>query len=626
MTPPPDVTACAGAQVVVNFSGDPANGFSWTNSNTAIGLGASGTGNLNFTAAQVAQTETATVTVTPLYGDCEGDPVEFDITINPGPEMDDPADLSVCAGQPVSVIFSGEGTGFSWANSNTAIGLGASGTGNLNFTAANVGTVQTGNITVTPTGGACPGYPETFTISVLPLPTAVQPPNVTACAGANVAVNFSGAAGAGFSWTNTNPNIGLPPNGVDNLNFTAANVAQTEVATLTVTPILAGCPGPPKTFQITIKPLPVMDAPPDLTVCGETEVVVEFTGPAGATFAWTNTNPAIGLPASGTGNIAFTANNSPLPQTAVVAVTPTLSGCAGQPYSFEINVLPAPVMNDSPNLTVCESAPVSVVFSGTAGASFVWENTNPAIGLPSNGSGPLISFTAANVMDTTIGTITVTPVKGICTGQPQTFNITVVNCCATFAGDLDTNFIAVCGLKTVKIIHLGNQNLEPNDTIRYILFSNPADPLGSIVQYSDTLYFPFLQGIMNFDSAYFAAAVAGNQLANNSIDPADPCFSMSKKVKILWRQKPTISVGSPPAAVCKNGCADVLFEFTGAPPFQFTWLVVEGGQILLTKNEISPDFQFLVTVCTADLSPPPTGGSINFQVNFLMDKFCGCVD
>jgi hypothetical protein len=129
---------------------------------------------------------------------------------------------------------------------------------------------------------------------------------------------------------------------------------------------------------------------------------------------------------------------------------------------------------------------------------------------------------------------------------------------------------------------------------------------------------------MNFDSAYYAAVIAGNLLPNDSIDATDPCLSLVKGPKIVWRQKPTISVGSPPAAVCQNGCVDVQFTFTGTPPFEFTWLVVEGSQILFSKNEVSPDFQMVVTVCTADFTPPPAGDSVDFQVNFFKDKWCGC--
>lgn len=627
VNPPSDVTVCGGTQVMVNFAGT-AGDFSWENSNTAIGLGTSGTGNLNFTAAHVSQQEVAVITVTPMFDQCAGDPVTFTITVNPGPAMDPPPDVTACAGQPVSVQFAGQGTGFSWTNPNTAIGLGASGTGNLNFTAANVASPQTAVITVVPTGGACPGQPETFTISVMPLPTLTQPANVTVCGGAPVAVSFSGTAGADFSWTNSNPAIGLSASGTGNLDFSAAQVTQNETATISVTPVLDGCAGSPRTFQITVKPAPVLDAPPDVTVCAGEQVTADFeTTPAGATFAWTNSNPAIGLGPSGTGDISFEANNWPLVQTATVTVTPTLNGCAGQPETFDISILPAPVADDPPDITVCENAPVSVVFSGTGGASYTWENSNTAIGLVASGSGQLLQFSAADVVGNSVaGTITVTPHKGGCAGEAVSFTVTVINCCATSAGGMDTASILVCGAKTVDINHLGNQNLEPDDTIRYILYSNPNNPLGSIVQYSDTLYFPFLPGVMHFDSAYYVAAIAGNQLANDSIDTTDPCFSLVKGSKIRWLQKPTISVSSPPAAVCRDGCVDVQFDFTGAPPFEFTWLVVQGGQVLLSKIETSAGYQMIVTFCTGDLVPPPAPGSIDFQVNFLMDKFCGCMD
>ena len=625
VNPPPNITVCQGASVNVVFSGSSGATFTWTNSNPAIGLGASGTGNLSFTAANVSQQEVGTITVTPVIGGCEGDPVTFDITVNPGPTMDDPPDLTVCAAEPVSVQFSGGGTGFSWTNSNTAIGLGASGTGNLNFTAANVAVQQTATITVRATGGACPGYPETFTITVLPLPNVNPVANLTACGGAMLSVSFSGTAGAAFNWTNSNPNIGLDASGTGNIAFTAANVLQQETGTITVTPVLDGCAGPPKTFQIRINPQPLMDPPTDVTTCGGADLSVGFSGPPGTTYAWTNSNPAIGLGPAGTGDIDFTANNSALTQTAIVTVTPALLGCIGPSQSFTISVLPAPEVNPPSNQVVCEGAAVAVNFSGTAGTTFNWTNSTPAIGLAASGTGNL-NFSAAQVSDTTTGVITVTPVKGGCAGPPQSFSVTVIECCATSAGTLDTNSIAVCGPKTVALVLPGNHHLEPGDTLRFILYSNPANPLGSIVQYSDTLYFPFLPGIMAFGQTYYAAVLAGPLLPNDSINAAASCFSMFKGPKIRWLPKPAIAVAMPPESVCSNGCADVVFDFTGTPPFQFTWLIVQGGQVLLSKTETSATHQMTVTVCPSDFDVPGTGGYINFQVNFLTDMFCGCGD
>src|ERR1700743_1414356 len=66
------------------------------------------------------------------------------------------------------------------------------------------------------------------------------------------------------------------------------------------------------------------NAQPNQTVAnGASTTAVNFTG-AGCAFNWTNSNPAIGLPASGTGNIpSFTAiNTGSTPITATISVNP----------------------------------------------------------------------------------------------------------------------------------------------------------------------------------------------------------------------------------------------------------------------------------------------------------------
>ncbi|MBX2892443.1 MAG: hypothetical protein KF734_16065 [Saprospiraceae bacterium] len=262
---------------------------------------------------------------------------------------------------------------------------------------------------------------------------------------------------------------------------------------------------------------------------------------------------------------------------------------------------------------------IGVAFSGSPGATFAWTNDNPAIGLPASGSGSLIAFTAPNLPATQTATVTVTPTRVTCPGEPVTFQITVQKCCATDAGTLDTNAIAVCGPKIVALTLPGNHHLEPGDTLRFILYSNPNNPLGSILQYSDTLFFPFLPGVMNFGQTYYAAVLAGPQLPNDSINSAASCFSIFKGPQVLWRPIPTIAVAMPPESVCSNGCADLVFDFSGTPPFQFAWLIVQGGQILLSKTETSATYQMTVTVCPSDFDVPGTGGYIDFQVNFLVD-------
>ena len=110
---------------------------------------------------------------------CQGLPVSVIVTVNPGPGVDDPADQAVCAGSLTAAVnFTGlvPGTVYNWINDTPSIGLAAKGSGNIaSFTAVNKGSSPVvATITVTPTftnaGITYTGTPQTFTITVNPLP------------------------------------------------------------------------------------------------------------------------------------------------------------------------------------------------------------------------------------------------------------------------------------------------------------------------------------------------------------------------------------------------------------------------------------------------------------------------
>ena len=74
----------------------------------------------------------ATVTITPRANNCTGTPVNFNITVNLEPTVDDPQDQIICNGSSTTaIVFTGTGTSYSWTNDNTSIGLAATGTGNI---------------------------------------------------------------------------------------------------------------------------------------------------------------------------------------------------------------------------------------------------------------------------------------------------------------------------------------------------------------------------------------------------------------------------------------------------------------------------------------------------------------
>jgi len=445
VNPVPNQTICAGsATTAVNFSGSVGTAtYNWTNSNTSIGLAASGSGNIpSFTATNTTGSPiTGTITVTPTANGCTGTPTSFTYTINPRPTVNAVPNQTRCAGATTAAInFSGSmgSATYNWTNSNTAIGLGASGTGNIgSFTTTNAtGSPITSTITVTPTASGCPGTPITFTITVNPIPTVNVIPNQTLCANAaTTAINFAGNIGtSAYNWTNSNTAIGLGASGSGNIgSFTATNATGSPItSTITVTPTANGCTGTPRTFTITVNPVPTVNVIANQTLCANAATTaINFSGNTGtATYNWTNSNTAIGLGASGSGNIgSFTATNATgSPITATITVTPTANGCPGTPRTFTITVNPIPTVNAVTNQTLCANATTTAVnFSGNTGtATYNWTNSNTAIGLGASGSGNIGSFTATNATASPISaTITVTPTAGGCPGTPTTFTITV---------------------------------------------------------------------------------------------------------------------------------------------------------------------------------------------------------
>jgi hypothetical protein len=451
-------TVCNNTPVTVNFSSPTAGTtYTWINNNGNIGLPGNGTGNIAFTATNTSAIPiSGTITVTPSYTNngttCTGASTSFTITVNPSPTVNPvPGNQLLCSGSasaPITLTGPVSGAFYTWSNNAPSIGLAAVGAGDIpSFTAVNGGTTPVvATVTVTgsyTTGGVtCTGPSVSFTITVNPSPSINAMANQTVCNGtATAAVTISGPIpGTVFSWTNNNTSIGLAAGGTGNVpSFTAINNTGAPVtATVTVNATYTGgpltCPATAVSFTITVNPTPTVTAPSSQSLCnGSATAAVNFTGAvAGTTFSWTNSNTAIGLGASGTGNItSFTAtNNTAAAISGTITVTPSANGCPGTPISFTITVNPTATVNQPANQTLCNGASTAAVtFTGTPGAvTFSWTNNNTSIGLAGSGTGNIPSFVATNTTQAAVtATITVTPSIGgaLCTGSSKSFTITV---------------------------------------------------------------------------------------------------------------------------------------------------------------------------------------------------------
>jgi len=305
-----------------------------------------------------------------------------------------PQDIILCNGATVpGTNFSSQtpGATFAWANSNTAIGLAASGTGNITaFTATNNGNSPiTAIITVTPSVNTCSGAASTYTITVYPTPSVNAVTNQTYCNGDVVPVNIlSGpVTGTNYLWTNSNPGIGLTTTqGSGNIpSFTATNTTSAPItSTVTITPATDSCTGTPVSYTITVNPIPDIEEVPDQTYCnGQNAPITVLSGSLpGTTFTWTNNNPSVGLGSGGTGDIpSFSATNTDSSSiTATITITPSLNGCDGTPTTYTITVNPINIainltsMTDADCLGKDKGSIEIEVNGGSEPYSYMWSN------------------------------------------------------------------------------------------------------------------------------------------------------------------------------------------------------------------------------------------------------------
>jgi len=170
---------------------------------------------------------------------------------------------------------------------------------------------------------------------------------VKICQGVGAPVSVTGPNIASYNWS-WSPATGL--SGTTGTSVTASPATTTSY-TVTGTPINACFATITFPFIVKVTPSPTVTTPANFTVCaGSVVPATAFTSiPVGATYAWTNSNTAVGLaPVSGTGNVpSFTATNATtLPITTTITVTPTVAGnpCPGLPHSYTITVNPLPIV------------------------------------------------------------------------------------------------------------------------------------------------------------------------------------------------------------------------------------------------------------------------------------------
>ena len=445
LSPISSQTLCSGFNTgAVTFTSSVAGTyFTWTSTDTAIGLGFSGYDSIGaFTAINHGTVAVIdTIVVSASANGCMGDAGRFTYTVNPTPTLDTIFSQTTCNSFATAPVhFNGviEGTTYSWTNTNTAVGLPSTGYDSVGaFIGTNTSNAaQTATITVTPSANSCIGSSRNYMYTIEPTPDVISPLSQVLCNAQSTApVNFIGSVPlTAFSWTNSDTTIGLPAAGSGVIpSFTAADTTTAAViATITVTPSANTCIGASHIFTITVNPTPTVAPIESQILCNAmSSGAIAFTGTVpGTAYSWINTNTAMGLSATGIDSVgAFTAINATnVPVTDTVTVTPQANGCIGAAQHFTFTVNPTPTVDAVASQVFCNTtATNTLTFSGSvAGAGYSWTNSDTTIGLTTGGTDSIVSFVVTDTASLPkLATITIVPAANGCTGNSGSFTFTV---------------------------------------------------------------------------------------------------------------------------------------------------------------------------------------------------------
>jgi large repetitive protein len=133
---------------------------------------------------------------------------------------------------------------------------------------------------------------------------------------------------------------------------------------------------------------PTVNPVTNITLCSAQNLNVVFSGTPGASFEWTNDNPAIGVPVLGTGNINTNVVTVIMTQVANFTVRAFIDDCYGPPVNFTVTVTPG-TTPPLPNYgTICRSAPPIPLPTMPGGVSGTWSG----IGVVNNIFNPAVSL------------------------------------------------------------------------------------------------------------------------------------------------------------------------------------------------------------------------------------------
>lgn len=201
--------------------------------------------------------------------------------------------------------------------------------------------------------------------------------------------------------------------------------------------------------------------------------------------------------------------------------------------------------------------------------------------------------------------------------SPNDYSFQYTCACATDAGNVTAQTFNLCGTSaTATVPYTGGAVLDNDDILRYVLFSDPNDPGGSILVQSPGPEIAFNPANMQTGVTYYIGTAAGNAL-NNNVDLSDPCLDFADTpAAVVWHVLPSVSFSTNNTDVCPGDCRIITVSFSGSPPFALDLNTPTGSAFITSADPVT-----LLSVCFGQNEAP---GPFLIEAISLSDAFCVC--
>ncbi|MEL6867428.1 MAG: gliding motility-associated C-terminal domain-containing protein, partial [Bacteroidota bacterium] len=153
-------------------------------------------------------------------------------------------------------------------------------------------------------------------------------------------------------------------------------------------------------------------------------------------------------------------------------------------------------------------------------------------------------------------------------------------CTSTNAGTMGPGPLRVCEDSPALIPHGGDEVLDVDDVLVFVLHDGDAVTIGNILLTSPTPDFNY-DPVLSYGQPYFVTAIAASNDGNGNPDPLDPCYTQSPSVEVIFDEQILASIEGD-AGICLGDSTLLTFSFNGSGLYTISYS--DGNQSFLLSD------------------------------------------